>query len=69
MELDQNVGTVDRLSRAAVALVVLFILVKSGKISFLGALMLVFSGAMLATAASGSCALYTHLGLSTSEKL
>lgn len=69
MELDQNVGTIDRLGRVAVALVFIFFMVKTGKLSLLNALMLVMSGALLATAASGSCALYTHLGLSTSEKL
>ena len=69
MELDQNVGTIDRLARVAVAAVFIFIMVKSGKISFLNALVLVVSGSLLASAASGSCALYTHLGLSTSEKL
>jgi hypothetical protein len=67
--MDQNVGTLDRLGRALVALVLLFILVKGGKLNLARALMLVASGALLATAASGSCALYTHLGLSTSEKL
>jgi hypothetical protein len=69
MELDQNVGTIDRLSRVAVAVVFIFIMVKSGKIGLRGALMLIMSGALLASAASGTCALYTHLGLSTSEKL
>jgi hypothetical protein len=67
--MDQNVGTLDRLSRAVVALVLIFIMVKSGKLSLLNALVLVMSGALLATSASGSCALYTHLGLSSSEKL
>lgn len=67
--MDQNVGTIDRLIRAATALVIIFIMVKSGKLSLLNALMLVMSGALIASATSGTCALYTHLGLSTSEKL
>ncbi|HOW99838.1 MAG TPA: DUF2892 domain-containing protein [Deltaproteobacteria bacterium] len=67
--MDQNVGTFDRLGRVAVALVILFFMVKSGKSGFLNALLLVASGALFASAASGTCALYTHLGLSTSEKL
>ena len=67
--MDQNVGVLDRLGRAFVAVVLLFVMVKSGKISLLNALLLVMSGALLATAMSGTCALYTHLGLSTSERL
>jgi hypothetical protein len=69
MEDNVNVGTLDRLGRVLVALVLLVFMVKSGKISLLNALLLVLSGAFLASAATGSCALYTHLGLSTSEKL
>ncbi len=67
--MDQNVGTLDRLSRAVVALALLFTLLKSGKITMATAMLLLVSGALLASAASGSCALYTHLGISTSEKL
>ncbi len=67
--MDQNVGTLDRLSRVVIAAAILFILVRSGSISMKTAMMLILSGALLASAASGSCALYTHLGISTSEKL
>ena len=66
---DQNVGTLDRLSRVIVAAAILFILVRSGKVNMKTAMMLILGGALLASAASGSCALYTHLGISTSEKL
>ncbi len=65
--MEQNVGTLDRLSRIVVALALVFTLLKSGKISPLSALMLVASGALLASAATGYCALYTHLGVSTSN--
>jgi hypothetical protein len=67
--MDQNVGTLDRLSRAVIALALIFTLIRSGKASMLSALMLAMGGALLSTAMSGTCALYTHLGLSTSEKL
>lgn len=66
--MEQNVGTIDRLSRVVVALALVFTLLKSGKISPLSALMLILSGALLASAASGYCALYTHLGVSTSNE-
>ncbi|HNY65637.1 MAG TPA: DUF2892 domain-containing protein [Deltaproteobacteria bacterium] len=67
--MDQNVGTLDRLGRAVVALALIFTMIKSGKVSLLSALTLAAGGALLSTAMSGTCALYTHLGLSTSEKL
>lgn len=67
--MEQNVGTIDRLIRLAVALALLLILVKAGKISLLSALMLIMSGAFISSAASGSCPVYTHLGISTSEKI
>ncbi len=66
--MEHNVGTIDRLSRVVVALALVFTLLKSGKISPLSALMLILSGALLASAASGYCALYTHLGVSTSNE-
>jgi hypothetical protein len=62
----ENVGTIDRLIRFGAALLILFILVKSGKVSVMSALMLVVSGMLLASASSGTCTLYTQLGLSTS---
>jgi hypothetical protein len=67
--MDQNVGTLDRLSRIVVAAALLFTLLRSGKITMMTALMLVLSGALIASAASGCCALYTHLGISTSEQI
>ncbi|HNR52312.1 MAG: DUF2892 domain-containing protein [Bacteriovoracaceae bacterium] len=67
--MDQNVGTLDRLGRIAVALAIIFVLVRSGKVNLFNAVLLITSGALISSAASGSCALYTHLGISTSEKL
>lgn len=69
MNMEHNVGMYDRLGRLAVALVIVFFLVKSGRVSLRTALALVAGGALLSTAASGNCALYTHLGISTSEKI
>lgn len=69
MDTEHNVGTYDRLGRLAVALLLLFFLVKSGRVGLRTAVALVVSGALLSTAASGNCALYTHLGISTSEKI
>lgn len=67
--MDQNVGTLDRLGRIAVALAIIFVLVRSGKVNLFNAVLLITSGTLISSAASGSCALYTHLGISTSEKL
>ncbi len=67
--MDQNVGTLDRIGRFAVALALIFVLVRSGKVSLFTALLLITSGALVSSAASGSCAIYTHLGISTSEKI
>jgi len=67
--MEQNVGTLDRIGRFAVALALIFVLVRSGKVSLFTALLLITSGALISSAASGSCAIYTHLGISTSEKI
>jgi hypothetical protein len=63
----ENVGTIDRMIRFGAALLILFILVKSGKVSFASALLLIVSGMLFSSASSGTCALYTQLGLSTAE--
>ena len=67
--MEQNVGFLDRISRIVVAITVLFVLLKNGKATLLTATALVTSGALLVSAASGYCALYTHLGVSTSDKI
>ncbi|HOO46594.1 MAG TPA: DUF2892 domain-containing protein [Deltaproteobacteria bacterium] len=67
--MEQNVGALDRLSRVVVSLAVLVVLVRSGKSGLLTALALITSGALLSSAASGYCPLYTHLGVSTSGKM
>jgi hypothetical protein len=64
----ENVGTIDRLIRIVTALVFLFILVRSGKISLVSALILIGSGMLLSSASSGTCPLYSQLGISTAEK-
>jgi hypothetical protein len=45
----------------------LFVLIRSGKIPPLAALFLLGSGMLISSAFSGTCPLYTHLGISTSE--
>ena len=67
--MEQNVGFLDRLSRLVVATALIFVLLKSGKVSFLTVVALVTSGVLFASAASGYCALYTNLGVSTSGKI
>ncbi|MCK9263243.1 MAG: DUF2892 domain-containing protein [Desulfomonilia bacterium] len=67
--MEQNVGTLDRIARLAVAAALIFMLVKTRKVGLLSALLMVASGALISSAASGSCAIYTHLGTSTSEKI
>lgn len=66
--MEQNVGLLDRLSRAVVALALVFTLIRGGRVNLTTALMLILSGALLSTASTGYCALYTHLGLTTSDK-
>jgi len=60
-----NVGTMDRLIRLGAAVVLFFLLVRSGKVSLVSALILLASGMLASSASSGTCPLYTHLGLST----
>jgi len=66
--MEQNVGVLDRISRIVVAIALLFVLLKSGKAALFTATVLVASGALLSSAASGYCPLYIHLGISTSDK-
>lgn len=66
--LEQNVGTIDRVVRAVVALIILFVLVKGGKVSFLAAVSLLVGGMLFSSATSGICPLYTELGLSTATE-
>jgi hypothetical protein len=64
---EQNVGTIDRLVRIGIAVIILLILVKSGKVSFLTAISLIAGGMLLSSATSGVCPLYTQLGISTGK--
>lgn len=66
--MEQNVGTVDRIVRAVIALIILFILVRSGRVSFTTALSLVAGGMLLSSAVSGTCFLYNELGISTAQE-
>ncbi|HPJ95624.1 MAG TPA: DUF2892 domain-containing protein [Deltaproteobacteria bacterium] len=67
--MEPNVGFLDRISRLIVAVALIVVLLKSSKVSFFTVVALVTSGALIASAASGYCALYTHLGISTSDKI
>ncbi len=67
--MEPNVGFLDRISRFVVAVALIAALLKSSKVSFFTAMALVASGALIASAATGYCALYTHLGISTSDKI
>lgn len=63
--MKQNVGTVDRVVRIVVALV-LGVLVLTGQVSGVLAIVLgVAAVALLATGLIGFCGLYTVLGIST----
>lgn len=66
--MEQNVGMLDRLSRVVVAVALIFTLIRGGRVNLATALMLVLSGALLSSASTGYCALYTHLGITTSDK-
>ncbi|HNQ86226.1 MAG TPA: DUF2892 domain-containing protein [Deltaproteobacteria bacterium] len=63
--IEQNVGTVDRLVRAVLALCILVFLMVRGKVSFFTAASLLVGGMLLSSATSGVCSLYTELGIST----
>ncbi|HQI82500.1 MAG TPA: DUF2892 domain-containing protein [Deltaproteobacteria bacterium] len=63
--MEQNVGTVDRLVRAGIALILIVFMVRSGRITLAAAISLVAGGMLLSSAASGTCPLYTELGIST----
>ena len=67
--MEPNVGFLDRISRLVVAVALIVVLLKSSKVSFFTLMALVTSGALISSAASGYCALYTHLGISTSGKI
>ena len=67
--MEPNVGFLDRISRIVVAGALIFVVLKNARAGFLTALALITSGALLTSAASGYCALYTHLGISTSDKI
>ncbi|HVN70539.1 MAG TPA: DUF2892 domain-containing protein [Desulfomonilia bacterium] len=60
---EQNVGTIDRLVRAGIAIILLLVLVRSGKVSFVTAVSLLAGGMLLSSATSGVCPLYTQLGI------
>ena len=63
--IEQNVGTVDKLVRAVLALSILVFLLIRGKVSLLTAAALVAGGMLLSSTTSGVCPLYTELGIST----
>jgi uncharacterized membrane protein len=63
--MEQNVGTIDRLVRAGIALILVLFMVRSGRITLVAAISLVAGGMLLSSAASGTCPLYTELGIST----
>jgi hypothetical protein len=66
--MELNVGTIDRLIRAGIGIIILLVLVKGGRVSLLKALSLVAGGMLLSSANSGVCPLYTQLGISTKKQ-
>jgi hypothetical protein len=64
---EQNVGTIDRVVRVGIAVIILLFLVIRGKISFISAISLVAGGMLLSSATSGVCPLYTQLGIFTTK--
>ena len=66
--MPRNMGTVDRVVRAAVVaplLIVLALVVANSTV--LGVALVTLAGVMLLTAAVGSCPLYVPLGVSTCQ--
>ena len=64
---EKNVGTIDRVVRVGIAVIILLFLVMRGKISFISAISLVAGGMLLSSATSGVCPLYTQLGIFTTK--
>jgi hypothetical protein len=64
---EQNVGTIDRVVRVGIAVIIILFLVMRGKISFISAISLVAGGMLLSSATSGVCPLYTQLGIFTTK--
>jgi hypothetical protein len=64
-EMTKNVGQVDRLVRAAVAIVALIIAWNAGFSGALGIIALVVGIVMAVTAAVGTCPLYRLVGVNT----
>ncbi len=64
---EQNVGTIDRVVRVGIAVIILLFLIMRGKISFISAISLVAGGMLLSSATSGVCPLYTQLGIFTTK--
>ena len=64
---EQNVGTIDRVVRVGIAVIILLFLVMRGKISFTTAISLIAGGMLLSSATSGVCPLYTQLGIFTTK--
>lgn len=67
--MEQNIGFLDRVSRLVVAIAILFVLIKTRRATWPSAIALITSGALLTSAASGYCPLYTQMGISTSDKI
>lgn len=62
-----NEGMIDRLIRAAAA-VLIIVMFLAGKLPGNWALLLIFSGSFLMSALTGYCPLYTPLGINTCKK-
>jgi len=65
---EQNVGAFDRLVRTGIAIIILLVLVRSGKVSFMTAVSLFVGGMLLSSATSGVCPLYTQFGICSMKK-
>ena len=65
--MSRNESNLDRMSRAAVAVVAVIGAVAVGASSVLGVLLFAVAGILIVTAAVGFCPLYRLLGISTDK--
>ena len=66
--MPRNMGNADRVVRALVAVAAVVVALLVGPTSVLGIVLWVVAGLMLATAAVGSCPVYSLLGIDTTGR-
>lgn len=66
MNMGQNVGMVDKIIRALVAVLIIVVYLM-GSLPGIAGLLLIISGLLLSSVVSGDCPLYTKIGVNTNR--